>query len=84
VAELADTIRPARLFIGADSGPTHLAAQLGVRTLGLFGPTDPGEWAPVGPRVRVLARAGMGDMAWLDATEAAAAARAMLGAERLD
>lgn len=51
----------ARLFIGADSGPAHLAAQLGVPTLALFGPTDPGVWSPVGPRVGV-ARAPDGNM----------------------
>lgn len=64
---LATAIRAARLYIGADSGPTHLAAQLGVPTLALFGPTDPEVWGPVGPRVRVVApprRAA--DMGWLE------------------
>src|SRR5439155_22147560 len=41
LAALADATRAARLFIGCDSGPTHLAAQLGVPTLALFGPIDP-------------------------------------------
>ena len=29
------------LFIGMDSGPTHVAAAVGTRTYGIFGPTDP-------------------------------------------
>lgn len=44
----------AALFVGADTGPTHLAAAAGTPTVALFGPTDPGRFGPVGPRVRVL------------------------------
>lgn len=51
---LSDHLRTARLFIGPDTGPTHLAAQLGIPTLAIFGPTDPRIWAPVGPKVHVL------------------------------
>lgn len=43
-----------RLFIGHDSGITHLAALLGVPTIALFGPTDPARWAPRGSHVTVL------------------------------
>jgi hypothetical protein len=42
------------LYVGGDSGLTHLAAALGVPVLALFGPTDPRVWAPQGKRVRVL------------------------------
>ncbi len=55
VAELASLLRRAALFVGGDSGPTHLAAALGVPLVGLYGPTDParnGPWGD-GPR-RVL------------------------------
>ncbi len=38
-------------FIGNDSGITHLAAGLGIRTLGVFGPTNPTVYRPVGPTV---------------------------------
>lgn len=62
---LAAAIRPARVYAGADSGPTHLAAQLGVPTVAMFGPTDPGVWAPSGPAVRVV-RSADGTMAGLD------------------
>jgi heptosyltransferase-1 len=44
----------AALFVGADTGPTHLAAATGVPTLALFGPTPVGRFAPVGPRTAVL------------------------------
>ena len=44
----------ARLFIGVDSGPTHLAAAAGTPTLALFGPTDPARFGPVGPRAGVF------------------------------
>ncbi len=49
-----------RVFVGNDSGLSHLAAAVGCPTLALFGPTDPVGWAPVGARVRVLAGAGAG------------------------
>lgn len=38
------------LFVGNDSGFTHVAAALGVPALGVFGPTDPRQYAPFGPR----------------------------------
>lgn len=43
------------LFLGHDSGVSHLAAAAGTRCLLLFGPTDPDIWAPANPEVRVLA-----------------------------
>lgn len=51
---LAAELARARLFIGNDSGVSHLAAAVGCPTLALFGPTDPAVWAPRGPRVHVL------------------------------
>ena len=65
LVELADRIGRASLFIGNDSGPTHLAAQLGVKTLALFGPTDPGIWAPAGPAARILRPPSPSPMTWL-------------------
>ena len=44
----------AALFVGADTGPTHLAAAAGTPTLALFGPTPPERFGPVGPRTAVL------------------------------
>lgn len=63
--DLAAITAAARLFVGGDTGPTHLAAQLGIPTLALFGPTDPGLWSPVGPTVRVLAPPSPRPMDWL-------------------
>ena len=42
------------LFVGHDSGISHLAAAAGARCLLLFGPTDPEVWAPANAGVRVL------------------------------
>ena len=50
---LACWISQARLYVGNDSGITHLAAATGVPVLALFGPTDPAVWAPRGENVRV-------------------------------
>lgn len=44
-----------RVFVGHDSGISHLAAATGAPCLLLFGPTDPTVWAPANPGVRVLA-----------------------------
>jgi heptosyltransferase-2 len=54
--ELAHRLAACRLFLGHDSGVSHLAAA--VRTPGvlLFGPTDPAMWAPPGEHVRVIHR----------------------------
>ncbi|MBM3512921.1 MAG: glycosyltransferase family 9 protein, partial [Alphaproteobacteria bacterium] len=51
---VAAMLKRARLFIGNDSGMAHLAAAVGAPTLALFGPTEPRNYAPRGPRVRVV------------------------------
>ena len=53
------------IFIGHDSGISHLAAAAGARCLILFGPTDPKVWAPQNKDVRVLL-APHGDLTQLD------------------
>ena len=52
--ELQERISGASLFIGNDSGPSHLAGIIGVPTVVLFGPAHAGRWKPLGPRVNVL------------------------------
>jgi ADP-heptose:LPS heptosyltransferase len=42
------------IFIGHDSGISHLAAATGVKCILLFGPTEPAIWAPRNKNVRVL------------------------------
>lgn len=48
IAELIALIRRARLFIGGDTGPLHLAAALRVPVVAIFGPTDPARNGPYG------------------------------------
>jgi heptosyltransferase-3 len=54
LSDLAAELSQAMLFIGHDSGVTHLAAATGIRTITLFGPTDPVIWAPSGDHVTVI------------------------------
>jgi hypothetical protein len=54
LTDLADRIHAAPWFAGADSGPAHLAAQLGVPTVAVFGHTDPASWAPIGHTVAAV------------------------------
>lgn len=49
--ELAQWLGGAAVYIGNDSGITHLAAAVGVPVVALFGPTNPMVWAPPGARV---------------------------------
>jgi len=46
IAELAYIIAQATLFIGPDTGITHLAAATGIPVIALYGPTNPVKWAP--------------------------------------
>lgn len=52
---LMGVMKACRLFIGNDSGPTHIAAALGVPVVCVFqGPAEPSIWGPRGPNVVVL------------------------------
>ncbi len=53
--ELACWLGSARIYIGNDSGITHLAAAAGAPVVAIFGPSDPGVWAPRGDGVQVVA-----------------------------
>jgi len=54
LVELAVRLQKCALFLGHDSGISHLVAAVGTPCLLLFGPTDPAIWAPANPQVRVL------------------------------
>ena len=54
LTQLIALTRRARLFIGGDTGPMHLAAALGIPVVGIFGPTDPARNGPFGVSSIVL------------------------------
>ncbi|MBI2469844.1 MAG: glycosyltransferase family 9 protein [Planctomycetes bacterium] len=51
---LAAILKRCELFVGNDSGITHLAAAVGIPTIAIFGSTDPQIWGPRGKRGRIL------------------------------
>jgi heptosyltransferase-1 len=48
VSQLIAFTRRARLFIGGDTGPMHLAAALRIPVVAIFGPTNPARNGPFG------------------------------------
>ena len=61
LVEVASVLAACAGFVGNDSGITHLAAALGLPVVAIFGPSDPDQWGPRGPKVTVL-RAPGGDL----------------------
>jgi ADP-heptose:LPS heptosyltransferase len=47
-------LRRCMLFVGNDSGLMHMAAAVGIPTLGLFGPSRDEHYAPWGPAAAVV------------------------------
>jgi heptosyltransferase-2 len=68
----------ATVFVGHDSGISHIAAATGASCFLLFGPTDPAIWAPRNSNVTVL-RAPEANLRLLDVETVAAAVWAALG-----
>jgi heptosyltransferase-2 len=62
---LAAVLERAAVFVGHDSGISHIAAAVETASVLLFGPTDPNVWAPTNQHVRVI-RAPGGDMTKLE------------------
>lgn len=54
LGQLIALVRRARLLIGGDTGPLHLAAALGIPVVGIYGPTDPARTGPLGSKAVVL------------------------------
>ncbi len=50
----ARDLASATAYIGVDSGISHLASYLGVRSLVIYGPTDPLVWGPIGYETEVI------------------------------
>ena len=81
IARLAARFARASLYIGNDTGPLHLAAATGCPTVGLYGWSDPAEWAPVGRCVRSV-RAADHSLESIHPTQVLDAALPLLMAER--
>ena len=60
--ELAAILARCAVFAGHDAGITHLAAAVGLRTLALFGPTDPRVWGPRSQRACAMSPASPGPL----------------------
>jgi heptosyltransferase-3 len=60
--DLGCWLATARLYIGNDSGITHLAAAVGVPTVAIFMTTDPRVWAPPGDHVTILENPSVDDV----------------------
>lgn len=71
LASLASLVARADWVICNDSGPLHLAAALGVKTLGIFGPTDPRQFGPYPLRSarNFVIQAPVGDLRLLPAKD---------------
>ena len=54
IGQLIALARKARLFIGGDTGPVHLAAAMGVNVVAIYGPTNPARNGPYGSKSIVL------------------------------
>jgi len=76
---LGSALGKCRLFLGHDSGVSHLAAAAGAPCQLLFGPTDPAVWAPANVGVEVL-RSATGQMADIGFDEVQEAAHRRLHA----
>ena len=53
--ELAALTGQAKLFVGADTAPMHIAAAMGTPVVAIFGPSGDREWGPWGEGHRVVA-----------------------------
>lgn len=53
--ELAALTSRARLFVGVDSAPMHIAAAVGTPCVALFGPSGDKEWGPWGVKNEIVA-----------------------------
>ena len=54
LAELMAILEPARLFVGNDSGPAHIAGALGVPTVVIFGSSNASIWKPWRAQARIV------------------------------
>jgi len=58
--KLSLLLQESSLYVGQDSGITHLAAMLGAPTIALFRHSPVAQWRPLGPRVKVIEASASG------------------------
>jgi len=56
IGELPAVLRGCRLFVGVDTAALHIAAAVGVPTVGIFGPSSPVSWAPRGEQHCIVSK----------------------------
>ena len=54
LTKLAALLQKCRVFVGNDSGITHIASAVGTPTVAVFGPSDPRIWGPQGKHTAVV------------------------------
>jgi ADP-heptose:LPS heptosyltransferase len=85
LAELGALAEVADVYIGNDTGPTHIAAAMGCNTIAIFGPSNPRFSAPYGSeqeKVQVLwaeEAAGQQPFDWTDGVQVADVFKAVSG-----
>ncbi|MFV1995963.1 MAG: glycosyltransferase family 9 protein, partial [Verrucomicrobiales bacterium] len=77
--ELGAILQRCSLYLGHDSGISHLAAACGIPCVLLFGPTEPAIWAPRNPQVITL-KAPEDELSKADPAVVSEAARELLSA----
>jgi predicted lipopolysaccharide heptosyltransferase III len=56
IGALTSVLQHCRFFVGVDTAALHIAAAVGVPTVGIFGPSSPVSWAPRGPQHTVVSK----------------------------
>jgi ADP-heptose:LPS heptosyltransferase len=56
LSQVAALLARSDVYLGNDSGISHLAAAVGVPSVVLFGPGNPRQWAPRGAKITVISR----------------------------
>jgi len=79
IRQVASLLRYVDLLISNDTGIMHVAAGVGTPVLSLFGPTDPRQWAPLGPFHRYI-KSETSDIGEIEAGTVLRIAREMLRA----
>ncbi|MBN2109157.1 MAG: glycosyltransferase family 9 protein [Deltaproteobacteria bacterium] len=80
---VAAILSQSALFIGNDSGITHMAAALGIPTVAVFGPTDPAVWAPRGKSVSIVRSFDpVGQWLWPEPEQVLESARMLLAVDK--